>query len=276
MRPVLQQNKIYKRHLQRRKVFLRFVMPVFLLGAAAVLLLLLPQLDLKNVSVRGSNTIPVEDIAGIANMFLEEKIAGIFPRRNMFLFRAAALETRILAALPAMREVRVSFSLQEGVFIEVAERDLWGIYCAVSVSEAEVVDDAGDTCFYIATDGALFDVAPRLTGNSIMRIVDMRGNAGNNAMGDYAVGEKTARDVQDVGAWLSKHYAIAAREVLLGRLFEDTVDVTTEEGWRIVFDEKTDISRALENLALVFEKHIANRAALEYVDIRFDGKIFYK
>ncbi|GEM_PF-5852469 len=273
MKPILQQHKIHKRHLRRKKTLLRFVVSFFLLGSAVAVLLLLPQLFLIGVSVEGSDAIPAEDIAGIANAFLEEKVAGMFPRRNIVLFRAAVLEMRILAVFPAVREVVVSRSLREGVFIEVAERDLWGVYCAGANNE---VDTPHDACFYIATDGTLMDAAPRLTGNSIARIIDMRADAGPSAAGDHSVDRETAERVHQVSAWLSAHYAIAVREVLLGRLFEDTVDVVTEEGWYIVFDEKTDIPRALENLTLVLEKHITDRQSLEYVDIRFEGKVFYK
>ena len=43
-----------------------------------------------------------------------------------------------------------------------------------------------------------------------------------------------------------------------------------------LFDERTNKEQALENLRLVLDQHLTDRAKLEYIDIRFEGKVFYK
>ncbi len=51
----------------------------------------------------------------------------------------------------------------------------------------------------------------------------------------------------------------------------------TQENWEIVFDLKKDISKQLQNFELVYkEKFEDKREGLQYIDLRFDERVYYK
>lgn len=58
---------------------------------------------------------------------------------------------------------------------------------------------------------------------------------------------------------------------------EGSLTVETSEGWRVLFELNTDIERQLENFELVYnEKFSTSREGLEYIDLRFGERVYYK
>lgn len=58
---------------------------------------------------------------------------------------------------------------------------------------------------------------------------------------------------------------------------EGEIRFTTEENWEITFDLKKDISKQLQNLELVYkQKFQEKRGPLQYIDLRFDERVYYK
>lgn len=274
MKPVLQQHRIQKQQAFIRKIFFRAAALCAVCGSAVAIVLFMPQLSFHEVSIHGNESAPPEEIIAVAEHMLEEKMLGIFSRRSIFLFRPAELEARILAAFPVLTQATVSRSLRHGISITAVERAMWGVYCPISKTPDTNLPQGG--CFYIATDGVLFADAPQLSGNVVFRITDMRLNANKHAIGERAVVEQQVSKIQTIAAWLSQHYDISLQGAVLGREFDDDKELVTSEGWYLRFDEETCIECAFEDLSLVFEKHLKKRMDLEYVDIRFEGKMFYR
>ena len=133
-----------------------------------------------------------------------------------------------------------------------------------------------EECYYIGMDGVLFAVAPRLTGNVIFRVTDYRPNEHTYTLGSHVVEDKSREKIQYMEQFLKDTFGVSVREVVLGRTYTDTIEIVTSESWYVLLDEATDSKSRANDLLLVFEKHTIDRARLEYVDIRFEGKVFYK
>lgn len=249
-----------------RRILLRFGIFFVLVGGGTLFLLLSGRFQFKNVSLSGNASISSEEILHSVDMYLTERVLWFFSRSNVFLFRPRALEARIRKEFPRMAEASVSRSYSRELTMRVSERSPWGLYCKT---------DATD-CFYIAEDGVLTAEAPHLTGNAVFRIRDYRARAVFFLLGDTAINESNAAYIRQAVDFLMHQYNISVREIALGRIFEDQTELITNEGWQVLFDERTNKERALENLTLVLDQHITNRANLEYLDVRFDGKVFYK
>lgn len=56
----------------------------------------------------------------------------------------------------------------------------------------------------------------------------------------------------------------------------DRVDLVAKEGWRAYFDINSDPVIALENLMLVLQQKVSDRHKLQYVDLRFGDKVYFK
>ncbi|MDA2936568.1 hypothetical protein MYX06_05105 [Patescibacteria group bacterium AH-259-L05] len=59
-----------------------------------------------------------------------------------------------------------------------------------------------------------------------------------------------------------------------GDIYE--MEMTTTEGWQIFINSEVDFTKQLSNLELILKEKISQRELLQYVDLRFGKKIFYK
>ena len=54
------------------------------------------------------------------------------------------------------------------------------------------------------------------------------------------------------------------------------VNITTTEGWQIFINSEADFSQQLSNLPMLLQKEIEDKSDLEYIDLRYGAKTFYK
>ena len=275
MKSVLQQHKRHRRQRVVRKVVLCAGALLGVLTTGTAILFLLPQLSFHSVAISGAVSVPADEITRIADRMLQEKLFYLFPRRHMFLFRPAELESSIIAAFPIFSHVEVRRSWRAGISIAVSERSHWGIYCMVPKTEEKNI--FYDNCYYIAEDGTVFAEAPSLTGNALLRVIDMRTEERQEAVvGREAVDRDRIERIQRTDAWLREHFDSTLREAVLGRPYESDMELTAAEGWYVRLDDRICVSCVLDDLAVVLAEQVPDRTRLEYADIRFDGKVFYK
>ena len=266
MKSVLTQYRTKQKRAKIQKFLLRFGIFFILVAGSVLFLLLSPQLQFESLVLSGNALVPSEEITRAANNFLSERVARFFPRRGVLVFRPDAFESYILKEFPELSAADVSRSFSRELTLHVSERSPWGLYCKMNTND----------CFYIAQDGVLAAPAPQLTRNAVFRITDQRTLSAFYMLGEKAIEESDAIFLRQAVDLLTDHQGVTVREVILGRVFQDQTELLTNEGWYVLFDERTNKNRALENLALVLDQHITDRTALEYIDIRFEGKVFYK
>lgn len=266
MRAVLTQHKIQQKRARMRRVFFRFGAVCLLGGGSILFLLLSPRLQFTSISLSGNTSVSSEEILRTADRFLTEHVWLFFPRRNIFLFRPGAFEAHIRKQIPRVGQADVSRSFSRELVLNISERALWGLYCKTATAD----------CYYIAEDGVLAAQVPDLTGNAMIRIVDRRTKSALFLLGDTALSESDMTFLRDTAGFLESRYHVGVREIIVGREFQDQTELITSERWRILYDARTNKERALANLALALDQRITNRAELEYIDIRFEGKVFYK
>jgi len=54
------------------------------------------------------------------------------------------------------------------------------------------------------------------------------------------------------------------------------LNIVLKSGWFLVIDLETDFGRALENLTIALNEIGERKEKLEYADLRFADKIFYR
>ncbi len=60
----------------------------------------------------------------------------------------------------------------------------------------------------------------------------------------------------------------------IGNIFD--VQIVTKEGWQIFINSEVDLGEQLMSLLQILEEEIEDRSDLEYIDLRFGAKMFYK
>jgi len=231
----------------------------------------------RDISIVGNKGVSQEVLLENAREYLNSKAFWMFPRASVFVFKEDALKEKLRARDARIRDVAVSTNIfQHSLTVVVTEYEPWAKWCGVVDESAPNSTDGpmirgGVVCGFIGDDGVLFTITAE-EGN-IPLITDERANT--HRLGDRVLDDawlKLVREWTRDGA-LPPEYAIRTFSLKA----DGSLRARTNEGWDIVGDATTDAVSSLSYLRTSLEQEIKEkRALLEYVDVRFGKKVFYK
>lgn len=179
---------------------------------------------------------------------------------------ADSIAAAIRAALPQLASVSVKKHFPNRLEITIRERALWGLACVRG--ESGGLSD----CAYVDSDGVAYEPVSRIAGWLLPVLV----SAEPARIGAEAVSQnfrllfsQASAALAPIGGpllWLAVATA-TPNDVRLG----------LAEGWEAIVSLGRPVSEWRAALETLLNEEIGNRrASLEYVDLRFGSKIFYK
>lgn len=135
----------------------------------------------------------------------------------------------------------------------------WLIFCATSA------------CFYVDANGVLSESAPRFSKNPLPELY--LAEKGAVKIGERIMSEE---EVSFLAVFLNalKDMSAAPERIAISA---GGIKISLKEGWFILVSPELPPEKALGELKLLLDQKIGDRrAALEYVDMRFLNKAFYK
>lgn len=226
------------------------------LGAATHL----EQLAVRDVSVSGALSTSAEEITESVKENIADDGFKLFSRKNMFLYPRSAIESALAMEYPRIKNVSVAREslIASAVVVSVEERKAFAAWC-------------DETCYVMDSAGFIF--APE--GDATETAYVFRGGL---APGE-PIGQSFLRGrIQGIVALLSdlRNAGFAATGVTVDT--EKDFTVTLESGLRLMLSFETpptDIIRNLET-ALEAEGLREKLDSLEYIDLRFGNRVYYK
>lgn len=253
---------------RRHALLIRGVLAVFLiLGAftGAVALSRVDSLSVVAVNVRGASTVPVSDIESLVRDELSGNRLFLFPRSNIALYPKREIAAAVSALSPRIRSVSVARDDARAIGITVAERTPHALWCGNSPAVAE-------PCYFLDETGVIFAESPEFSGDVFFRYFGpVEGGPAGAAFlpGEFPELDFFTRSVQEA----------EVKAVSLSVLDGPDAELTLSDGTRILFNRTHDLSGVLQNLSSVLGADIfrsQGALALDYVDLRFGNKVFYK
>lgn len=227
----------------------------------------LPYLGVDRIEVFGARQLSASDIEQTAR----DAIAGeqwlIFPKNNFFIVSSARVRENLGAAFPQVAEIRVEKKFPDRLIVTIEERTLWGVVC----SRPDAVLPP-ESCFYIDRRGTPYEELASVEGWLVPVIYIPQ----KSALGTQAVPEATLdffNQAKDALASISGNLILLA----VSSSTPSDVRLTLSENWDILVSSSRPPSEWVKILKTVLEKDIGEkRSQLEYVDLRFGNKVFYK
>jgi len=280
MSSLVRDTKKRRRKEKTRRVLLRAALALAIVFAGTSIFFL-PRLRVQKIIVSGAHAA----LAVSLERAVREQISGrwllIYPKDSIFLVSTAALQKNLLKEYPAVLELHVTRQSPDAIAVSVREREIAGIWCSTLTSGGldpnplpQPGSNAASACFYVDETGVAFDTAPDVSGDLITKIIDTK--AAKPRLGDAVVSTQVLESARIFSTELENRIGVGARVIELNREYPGSVDVETLEGWQIRLEARTDAHQALENLKLVLDRKISKRQLLEYIDVRFANKVFYK
>ena len=220
---------------------------------------------INNVSVSGAHELSTSTLTAAVETGLQNNIFKIFSRRNMFIYPRREIEQTLVDTFPRIENVEVSRAslLAQAVVVTVQERMPFAKWCGKD-GACYLLDDTGfifaetkesqqPTTVYVFKGGLLPNTSPigqtflhgRLLG--IVHFLGLLTQAGYSPLGIYVENEKDFSVPQKNGPLLL-----------------------------IPFDLKPENMVHDLQLALEADSVRGRETDLEYVDLRFGNRVYYK
>ncbi len=226
----------------------------------------LPQFNISSISVSGARGISDELIRGSVETVLDDGSYHILSRRNVLLYPRAAMEQEVVKSFPLIKSARIAHSslLSTSITVEVEERQPFARWCATAESDCYFMDDGGfiyapadaqatSSTRYVFSGGIASSSAPlgqsfvRAHLSGVLSLLKFLGQAGFTPQGAHVEGEQ---------------------DIL----------VPLQEGFLLKASFGADAGTLVKNLQLVLASDVlqGKRSSLEYVDLRFGNRVYYK
>lgn len=225
----------------------------------------LPRYSVESMQVAGAQNVPANVIADYAESIIYDGSHNFLSRANIFLYPKALIEKDIPLEFPRIQSASLSrpSPLSNAVTITVVERQPFALWC----------DGAGN-CFDLDQNGFIFAMAPPNASSSNEYVFSGGISTSTAAIGQtFAPGHAPGLDVflQLLGQ---------AGLTPLGANVQSDEDFTVplQEGFSIYASFGQDPGTLVSNLQLVLSSQAltGQEQNLEYVDLRFGDKVYYK
>lgn len=230
-----------------------------LLAAAAALwaFFWIPYFRVKNIAIE--NYTENNDIKSALGPHLASLNKFFLPRNNFLLLNKAEIG-RILKD-GGFGAPEISKKFPGTLIIRFVPEKPWLIFCP-----------KGESCFYIGKKGNLGERAPRFSDNPLPELAAAAPE--DLKIGDFIISESQADFISALFNGLLSVEAAPARAEILNAA---EVKISTAEGWFILISFGLDPAKIFRDLKLLLDQKIGGkRPALEYIDMRFPNKAFYK
>jgi hypothetical protein len=258
-----------KRHKEKRTsrrgilIFL-FILLFFSVFGGAVYFARYPDWQISEIIITGLERLAPETIRENVEKEIQGNFAFIFPRKSYMLIRADTIKKEIVKDFPRVESVSVTKEFPSKIVVEVKERSFWAVYCV----KGEAL------CGYIDKTGFVYEEAPHSTSLLIRKIESDRGSV-------VVPSQKfDALFIEKLDMFAEALRNGAREEVgtfLVSEDLEDEFKVETQSGFYLYVKRDDDPEKVVKILKTFLEKEIGtNKKLLEYVDLRFGNKVFYK
>lgn len=249
-----------------------------LIGVSLYIFLWSPVLVIQEVQVIGIDETTAATVTQRVEQFTQGKRWDNIAVAHLLFFPSAAVTTLIYDEFVHTQDVKLTRIFPNTIVLHITEIDVIRIACPPA---GEGHADYQEGCyelneFGVATRSVDFS-QERYTQNETI-IIDVANS--DSLQMDHNVLS------QDILAFITKFdrdivYSLGIKSddrYTMSVAGNSDFSIVTDEGWMLNVDAASDSDRVLTYLRILFEQTDlgVDRTDLEYIDVRFDDKIFYK
>lgn len=218
---------------------------------------------IKDVTIQGADNMQANALTASVQSAIGDNFWKIFAKKNIFLYPEARIEEKLSSEFPRIKEVELSRPalLAQAVVVSVTERVPYAKWCA------------GETCYFLDADGFIF--APADGAQSTTAYVFRDGLLpARDPIGQTFLLGRLPTMVHFLE--LLKQAGYEPQGVTVENEKDFSVPLSGTFTLRVLFD--TEGEKVIHDLKLALEADsVRDRVAeLEYVDMRFGNRVYYK
>ena len=243
---------------------------------------------IKTIEVQGASEMLKKEILLKAENFAEEYTYQFFPRRNVFLYPKDALHEHIVFAYPKIKEVSVKRIGLSRILIIVEERKPVALLC----DHQRYVSESVGQCYFVDNGGYIFSQAPFFSDHVYFELYGAYAGATSTiATTTFAFDKDTVNVLgtqylpqeifEPIMLFMQTLDRAGIETYALTVLEDDLFEFDLTAGGVLRFSPKQDLLKALNDLAIAYEKKFFEEESallkdVEYIDVRFTNKVLFK
>ncbi len=248
---------------------------VIFLIAGAVLMVRTESFRVSTISVMGIDSLHEDDVRRSLRASMAGSYFGVVPYAFLLATPTGLRADKLKHDFLLIAEVNIAKEFPRTLSVTVKERTLFGIMCNDKVDEAVALQEGKQTqCVYVDSTGFAYQQAPQTNGLLITKIsTDMP----DITVGTQVIDKGMMQRIVDVSRKIPSVIGtpIVGYEFLSAIAHE--VRVMTRRGFSLMIERDNNLDNTIYVLKTVLEKEIGSkRDMLDYIDLRFGNKVFYK
>jgi len=249
-----------RRSIFRSKIFWFSFFFLILLGSTSYFSVFSSYFQINEIRVSGNQKISLNQVKDLVADGIDKKIIFFFSK-SIFLANLKDIDQKIASSIPEIAEVNIKRVFPNCLAVEIKERQAAGTWCQEN------------DCFYIDQEGVIFEKTEEPTPPEVRCEIALSGIY----LGQKVIERNCLRAILEVNGFLADEIGIQPK-IFTASADGKKLTVLTKEGWNIIFNLNKDVQEQLSDLKLVLEEKIPqnNRARLDYINLRFGNKIYYK
>lgn len=281
-RDILKNSQEREKKIRKVKLTMGLLLVVILVGGF-VGILNYSLFRIKGVSVVGESAESKDQVKAFVFSELSGRYFGIIPKDNTFFFSKVNLSSRLGKKFPRLAEVKIRLSSLDSLVIEISDKNARLIWC-----EGETGVKSG-RCFYVNSDGEIYSESPNFSSTVMAEVV---APLSASPIGQKVMASSTLEKISGLVATLKRlipslaitpvQNQVSHLELLGAGDWKIVVSQSNGSTWQVIFNEKKPLSQLVGSLSSTLnnETFLADwtkkAGGLDYIDLRFDNKIFYR
>lgn len=238
---------------------------IVLIFIGTVSLLRWPGWKITNIEVDGTEMVDPQEIKAKVEESITGNLLFFLPRNSILLVSPENLSSLLRKEFARIGSATIKKQYPDKLKISVSERVLWGIICS---------QNQEGNCMYIDTTGFGMESAPQSSGTLILKIKTDQGLLPENTQ---VLDPALVEQMKYIAENTQKIIASPVVEFALSTQTPDEFKVRVAEGFSLLFAREGGLENSFSVLKKVLESEVKDkRPRLDYIDLRFGNKVFFK
>ena len=223
---------------------------------------------IQHINIQGLNRIAINDIEALVQEQLHTERLSLLSQQNIFLLDRAALKAKLSATFP-LQSIKIVRRLPDTLSVRIQEK------------VSHIVWTHADQAWLMDLTGTLFqELQPQEQATFIkdqrLPVVTDESPQGPNT-GTVRIPPQALASLITLAESLSEAIGEPWKKIIWTQDKQGEVKVIVDKGWAIYgkLDENS-MPQQLQYLSAFLAHSIKNTSSLQYIDLRFGEKIFYK
>ena len=239
-----------------------------------------PKFVVTDIKVEGTHIIDAQAVGDLVMEDISGNYIYLFKKANTFILPEAKIREDILEKFQRTEKLEIKRVGFRTLLITISERSGSYLWCGSSIPTDS--KKLGDDCYFLNTDGYIFDTAPYFSGNVYFKFYVPLGDK-VEPMGAYVL---TSETFKSIISFIDGVTALGLHPISVvmndEKQYELYLSSTITSNPKILFNKESDLTTILSNLTAAINKPefkndvLSKYSTLNYIDLRFKNKVLYK